>query len=312
MKKEIESEAKVKDFYPMTNDYMFRAVLQKSQTALKGLIGAMLHIDADSITSLVINDTSMPGNAITEKEYRLDILVTINNFKVVNLEMQVENELNWSNRSLLYLCRKFDRVNKGEDYDDIMPVIHIGFLNFTLFRQHPEFNSTYMMTNIKDGFVYNDGFAIYVVELNNINLATPEDKLYNIDEWARLFKASREEVKKMMLSEDKGIHEAAVTLNTLNEDEMFKEKCRDREEYLKSIRTYKKVNNRLMDDINKLTEDNSRLTEDNTKLTEDITKLTEDNTKLAEDNTKLAEDNTNLTEKISQLMQIIKSNNIKF
>ena len=35
--------------YNMTNDYMFRAVLQKNTKVLKGLIGALLHLDPVSI-----------------------------------------------------------------------------------------------------------------------------------------------------------------------------------------------------------------------------------------------------------------------
>ena len=42
--------------YQLTNDYLFRAVMQKSNTALKGLICSLLHLKMEEITSAVISN----------------------------------------------------------------------------------------------------------------------------------------------------------------------------------------------------------------------------------------------------------------
>ena len=68
-----------------------------------------------------------------------DIKVNLNGHAVINLEMQVVNEGNWPERSLCYLCRAFDNLNRGQSYEDIRPAIQIGLLNFTLFPDSPEF-----------------------------------------------------------------------------------------------------------------------------------------------------------------------------
>ena len=104
--------------------------------------------------------------------------------------MQVENELNWSDRSLSYLCRTFDQLYRGEDYSKVSPVIHIGFLNFSLFPSDAEFYATYNMLNIKTHQVFNDKFTLSVVDLTHIDNATEEDRYYRIDRWAKLFKAT--------------------------------------------------------------------------------------------------------------------------
>ncbi|MBR3103605.1 MAG: hypothetical protein IKH46_07255 [Lachnospiraceae bacterium] len=41
----------------------------------------------------------------------------------------------------------------------------------------------------KKHYPYTDKLQIGVVDLTRIDLATPEDQGYNIDKWARLFKA---------------------------------------------------------------------------------------------------------------------------
>ncbi len=40
--------------YTMTNDYMFRAVLQENKKVLIGLICALLHLDCSKVKSVVI------------------------------------------------------------------------------------------------------------------------------------------------------------------------------------------------------------------------------------------------------------------
>ncbi|MBE5868358.1 MAG: hypothetical protein E7293_05280 [Lachnospiraceae bacterium] len=42
--------------FPLKNDYMFRAMLQSSNHALKGLIAALLHILPNEITSVEITN----------------------------------------------------------------------------------------------------------------------------------------------------------------------------------------------------------------------------------------------------------------
>ena len=54
--------------------------------------------------------------------------------------MQMSNEYNWSERSISYAARSFDQLNSGEEYKEVLPVHSIGFLNFTLFEDQPNFS----------------------------------------------------------------------------------------------------------------------------------------------------------------------------
>lgn len=115
--------------YGFRNDYMFRATLQKSMKTLKGLVGSMLHINPDDIQSVEITNPIILGESIDIKDFILDINVLLNNNTIINLEMQVNNLFDWTERSLSYLCRSFDQLNKGQPYAETKPVIHIGFLD---------------------------------------------------------------------------------------------------------------------------------------------------------------------------------------
>lgn len=174
-------------------------------------------------------------------------LCKTNNNRLLNLEMQVKNEYNWADRSLTYLCRAFDQLQEGQDYEETLPVIHIGFTDFTLFPDNPEFYATYRMININNhSQVYSDKFTLSVVDLTQIEKATEEDKASKIDYWARLFKAQTWEELQMLAQNDEYLQAAATSIRLANEKEIVREQCRAREDALRRERTLERDNKILL------------------------------------------------------------------
>ena len=85
--------------------------------------------------------------------------------------------------------------------------------------------------NIKNHELYSSKFDLRVINLTQIELATEEDKLYQIDYWAKLFTAKTWEELKMIAKNNAVLSEATQTLYKLNADELLREQCRAREEY---------------------------------------------------------------------------------
>lgn len=227
--------------YGMTNDYMFRAVLQSNNKVLRGLICSLLHLTAKEVNSVEITNPIILGESVKSKEIRLDISVLLNNRTIINLEMQVTNRLNWQNRSVVYLCRTYDGLIRGQDYDKAKSAIHIGFLDYTLFPDNPEFYASYKLINVKNYQKYSDNITLNVVDLSRIDLATEEDKIYHIDGWAKFLKAITWEEVRMLAAEDENMREAAKSLFVYNTEEQVRKMCRDREEYYQDMRNYERA-----------------------------------------------------------------------
>ena len=121
--------------YSVSNDYLFRALMQRNNKVLTAFVCAALHLDRREVSSIVITNPIELGENIDSKDYVLDIRVELNRKVLINLEMQIVNEGNWVERSLCYLCRAFDNLNRGDDYINVRPAIHIGILNFPLFPE---------------------------------------------------------------------------------------------------------------------------------------------------------------------------------
>lgn len=201
---------------------------------------------------------------------------------------------NWPERSLSYLCRAFDQLYKGQEYREALPVFHIGFLDFTLFLEHPEFYATYQMLNVKNYCYYSDKFILSVVDLNKINMATETDKAYRLDYWARLFKAKTWEELKMLVKDNEYLQEAADSIYKANADEIVRQQCEARKEAERYERTLER-------NIRLLKEDNSTLKRDNSALKEDNSALKEDNSTLRKENMELERKIKELAAQLSKL-----------
>ena len=229
---------------------MFRYILQHNKKVLTGLICALLHLKPENVRDIeVTNPIDLAGD-VSGKEFVLDINVKLNDDTVINLEMQVANEHNWPERSLMYLCRAFDHLYRGQEYEEALPVYHIGFLDFTLFSDAPEFYATYKLLNVKNHYLYSDKFTLSVVDLTQTELATEEDKANRIDYWARLFKAKTWEDVKMLAQNNEYLEEAANSIYQANAEEIVRQQCRAREDAERRERTLIRNYNRAIDELN--------------------------------------------------------------
>ena len=252
--------------YQMTNDYMFHAALQKNPKVLKSLICSLLRLHPQEIRSIQIINPIILGEAVDEKTFILDINIVLNDNTLINLEMQVENLYNWEERSLSYLCRTFDQLQKGEEYSSAKPVIHISFLDFTPFPEYPEFYASYQFMNEKNHHIYSDKLTLRVVDLRQIELATAEDQASGLEHWARLFKASTWEEIRMIAKEDENLLEATETLYTLNADELVRRQCEARADY---YRLHNSINRRMEE----LLLEKENAVEENKKLNSEVETL---------------------------------------
>lgn len=142
------------------------------------------------------------------------------------------------------------------------------------------------MMNVKKHYIYNDNFTLNVLDLNQIHLATEEDKAYEIDYWAKLFKAKTWEDLKMLAQKNDAFEETCETVYKLNQDENVRYLCEMREEGHRILRTYESL---LKNRDAVLAENAATLAEKDAKLAEQKAELSEKDAKLAEQEAALAE-----------------------
>ena len=286
--------------YNMTNDYMFRALFQKNNRALKGLLSSLLHMQPDEILSVEITNPIVIGEAIQDKEFRLDIKAMLNGYQQINLEMQVVNRHDWPERSIGYLSRMYNNLQKGDQYIDTKPAIHVGILNFSPFEEQPIFYSRNLLMDVVQHRIYSSKFAVNVLDLSHIELATQEDKNWDLDFWARLFKAKTWEDMKMIAKDNEYFTEASNTLCDLYADFNVRERCRDREDYELE---QKYLHDTIAQQESMLAQKDSMLEEKDNTIAQQQNMLVQKDDMLAQQTEELAE----MKRKIQELTQALES-----
>ncbi len=103
--------------------------------------------------------------------------------------------------------------------------------------------------NVKNYTIYSDKFGLSVLNLNCIDLATQEDKTYQIDYWAELFKATTWEEIKMLATKNEYISEASETLYKLSAEEKIRLQCEAQEDYYRNQRDIECMQQRTMNEL---------------------------------------------------------------
>ena len=224
-----------KKFYGMTNDYMFKAVMQECEDVLRNLVGALLTLDEADIMECKVTNPIVLGETISDKDCVLDIKLVLNGNKNINIELQIRKEEYWPERSLLYWARTYDDIKAGEDYDLLKKTYHIGIIDFPLYDGDREFFSEYRIMNTTNHRVYTDKFVMKVLNLRNVDNAGDTDE--RVIHWARIFKAKTLNELEELAGEQEDFKKMVFELKKLSEDEKIKQQMEARADYESRIAT---------------------------------------------------------------------------
>ena len=176
--------------YTLRNDILFKMLFVKYPDLLKRLIAELLRIGYDSIKQFEITNTEMPPEVIGSKFCKLDINMTVNDQRV-NLEIQVDNEGDFPERSLFHWAREYSTaLPEGEDYSVLPRTIIIGIVYFKMFKCR-EFHSEFQALEVTRHTQLTDKLNIHLFELPKLPKAVSADK--GLELWLSLFKAKTEE-----------------------------------------------------------------------------------------------------------------------
>ena len=101
-----------------------------------------------------------------DKETIVDVKCITKNGTVVIIEVQLSGNSRFPERILYYWASNYSKLlKKGEQYDDLTPVISINLLNFNLSKKNENVHSCYMIYGTKSKRLLTDHLQIHMIEL---------------------------------------------------------------------------------------------------------------------------------------------------
>lgn len=211
---------------PLSNDYVFKRVFAKegNEGLLKDLLESILDID---INRVIIQNPELIRETKEGKTGVLDIKAEINDNTVIDIEIQVENEYNISERSTVYMGKLIsNQLNKGDTYSKLKKSILINILNFNYFKRnsyhsiaHMKFEKTKEQKYVDMGYEKEDEIATKDVEVHYIEIPKFIKKNpgtnTKIEQWLWTIVGKEEKVK-MAESKNKEVKKAVKVLDEMS------------------------------------------------------------------------------------------------
>ena len=181
--------------YKFTYDTLFKLLFVKYPDLLKRLVAAVLGITVDSMTEFTITNPDIPPEAIGDKFCKLDISMVINGQRA-NLEVQVEDEGDYPERSLFYWARLYSSALKaGQQYSALPRVIIISILDFLMFDSE-EYRSEFLPLETNRHEVLSDKLVMLYFEVRKLPKVIDRDN--ELELMLSLFLARTEEDLKQL------------------------------------------------------------------------------------------------------------------
>ena len=133
-----------KNTFSLKNDYIFKKIFAKEEnnSKLKDFLEAILNIE---IKKVIVKNPEIPKNMLDEKLAILDIRAEINEDTIIDIEMQVANQYNISERSTIYTAKMITSdVKVSEEYRNMKKTISINILDFNYFKTNTYHNVAHM------------------------------------------------------------------------------------------------------------------------------------------------------------------------
>ena len=164
------------------------------------------------------------------------------------------------------------------------------------------------MKNIKNDYIYSDKLRISVLDLSCIHLVTDEDKQYQLDYWAKLFKATTWEDLKMLAHNNEYMNQASSTIYQLSQEEQIRLQCRAREDYIRTqndrIYLMAQKDSQLAEKIASIAEKDAQLTQKDAQLTQMDAQLAQMDAQLTQKDAQLTQKDAKIAELESQIIEL--------
>lgn len=207
--------------YTFKTDILFKMLFVQHPDLLKRLVAVLLGIAVEDIGQFIVSNPEMPPENLGEKFCRLDINMTVNGQRV-DLEIQVNDESDYPERTLYYWARDFSTaLPASQGYSTLPRTVMISIVDFKLF-DCPEYHSFFQPLETTRHTLLSDKMGLHFFELPKLPDDVDESNMLLL--WLSLFKADTEEdLAKIKAMEVPVMSQAIDAYYTITASSQFRE-----------------------------------------------------------------------------------------
>ena len=214
---------------------MFQALFGTTgnEEILGGLLSKIIKENVENIS--LDSNQNLISKVPKEKMGVLDLRAKIGDNADVEIEVQLKNKHNISERALFYWAKMYSsQLKKGEKYKNLKKTIQVLILDFEL-EELDSFKNAHAEHKIVDTrdskVIIFKNLEIHIIELPKI-MKYPEETEKEFKRWMEFLINPESEVVKMGAKEDKKLGEAMEKLEYISGDDELRRIAELREKYI--------------------------------------------------------------------------------
>ena len=202
----------------LKNDVIFQAFFSRkgNEKYLIDFLNAILKINIVKIE--IREEVNLEKLSKIEKGGRLDLLATLNDDTIVNIEMQMENSGDILRRNEVYQSKIMSRESRaGVKYDDTKQIISIFILNYNLFGFEEYIQKTLTVLEKHRDYCIDTSIQTYYIQLPKFREINPDMNI-KLNQWLVFIDGIDRGKIKMAEENNKILKEAEKEVNYLTGD----------------------------------------------------------------------------------------------
>ncbi len=213
-------------------DVIFKRVFgnDSNKAIIAAFISDLLEIPRESIKAIYINNVELTPEYLDMKFSRLDLRLDVDG-RIVNIEMQVNRETDFKERTLFYWSKLYsEELRTGEEYGELKQTICINIINFDLFDCE-DYHSRFKVLETERHEVLTEKFAIHFFELKKLGKFKKNRRM---EDWLNLINAETEGdlMAIQQTTQIPEVKDTIVMLRQLSADEQVRMEAHYREKRL--------------------------------------------------------------------------------
>ncbi|MEE3402807.1 MAG: Rpn family recombination-promoting nuclease/putative transposase [Acutalibacteraceae bacterium] len=213
-------------------DVIFKRVFgnAKNEKIIAAFISDLLEIPRESIRAIYISNVELTPEYLDQKFSRLDLKLNVDG-RIVNIEMQVNREPDFKERTLFYWAKLYsEELDAGEEYGELKQTICINIINFELFDCE-DYHSKFELLESQRKELMTNKLAIHFFELRKLSKFKRNRRM---EDWLQLIDAETE--GDLMAIQDTTnipeVKDTIVMLRKLSADDKIRQEAYYREKRL--------------------------------------------------------------------------------
>ena len=215
-------------------DFVFKKIFgsEENKSVLISFLNATLKPKKE-IVSVDLKNTDIEKEYLKDKFSRLDVKATTSNKETINIEIQLSDQYNMTQRTLYYWSKMYEeQMEQSDNYRKLSRTVCINILNYN-YLDNDRFHNTYRLKEIETNEELTDICEIHFIEIPKLRQLKLKDEKDMLEVWVEFLRDPESEVIRSIETTNQDLKKAKDKLYKLSQSK------EDRELYFlreKSIR----------------------------------------------------------------------------